>query len=65
MLDCRMVSRCCIFHMGSADANLAELSAGFREAIRYLGELRALGLPVESHDVGGGLGVDYDGNSLT
>src|SRR5690606_40317870 len=31
------------------------------EAIRYFGELRALGLPVDHIDVGGGLGVDYDG----
>ncbi|MBV1774211.1 arginine decarboxylase [Burkholderiaceae bacterium DAT-1] len=49
------------FHMGSQIANLADYQAGFREAIRYYGELRALGLPVEVIDVGGGLGVDYDG----
>ncbi|QNM97292.1 arginine decarboxylase [Chitinimonas koreensis] len=49
------------FHMGSQIANLADYQAGFREAIRYYGELRALGLPVEVVDVGGGLGVDYDG----
>ena len=34
---------------------------GFREAIRYYAELRALGLPLDHIDVGGGLGVDYDG----
>lgn len=49
------------FHMGSQIANLADYQAGFREAIRYYGELRALGLPVDHIDVGGGLGVDYDG----
>jgi arginine decarboxylase len=49
------------FHMGSQIANLADYQAGFREAIRYYGELRELGLPVEVVDVGGGLGVDYDG----
>ncbi|MBV8502713.1 MAG: arginine decarboxylase, partial [Paucibacter sp.] len=49
------------FHMGSQIANLGDYQAGFREAIRYYGELRALGLPVEHIDVGGGLGVDYDG----
>jgi arginine decarboxylase len=49
------------FHMGSQIANLADYQAGFREAIRYYGELRALGLPVNVVDVGGGLGVDYDG----
>ncbi|MCL5041396.1 MAG: arginine decarboxylase [Gammaproteobacteria bacterium] len=49
------------FHMGSQIANLADYQHGFREAIRYFGELRALGLPVDHIDVGGGLGVDYDG----
>ena len=49
------------FHMGSQIANLADYRKGFREAIRYYGELRALGLPVDHVDVGGGLGVDYDG----
>ncbi|WP_174874330.1 arginine decarboxylase [Vogesella oryzae] len=49
------------FHMGSQIANIADYRAGFREAIRYFGELRALGLPVDHVDVGGGLGVDYDG----
>ncbi|MCQ4144671.1 MULTISPECIES: arginine decarboxylase [Vogesella] len=49
------------FHMGSQIANIADYRAGFREAIRYFSELRALGLPVDHVDVGGGLGVDYDG----
>ena len=49
------------FHMGSQIANLADYRKGFREAIRYYGELRSLGLPVDHVDVGGGLGVDYDG----
>lgn len=49
------------FHMGSQIANLADYRKGFREAIRYYGELRAMGLPVDHVDVGGGLGVDYDG----
>ena len=49
------------FHMGSQIANLSDYRQGFREAIRYFGELRGLDLPVENIDVGGGLGVDYDG----
>ena len=47
--------------MGSQIANLADYQHGFKEAIRYYGELRNLGLPVDHIDVGGGLGVDYDG----
>ncbi|GGY06573.1 arginine decarboxylase [Paludibacterium paludis] len=49
------------FHMGSQIANLSDYRAGFREAIRYFGELRKLGMPLDHIDVGGGLGVDYDG----
>lgn len=49
------------FHMGSQISNLADYRRGFREAIRYYGELRSLGLAVDHIDIGGGLGVDYDG----
>lgn len=49
------------FHMGSQISNIADYRKGLREAIRYFAELRALGLPVDHIDVGGGLGVDYDG----
>lgn len=49
------------FHMGSQIANIADYRAGFKEAVRYFAELRGLGLPIDYVDVGGGLGVDYDG----
>ncbi|MDF0604938.1 arginine decarboxylase [Neisseriaceae bacterium TC5R-5] len=49
------------FHMGSQIAHIGDYRAGFAEAIRYFAELRALGLPIDHVDVGGGLGVDYDG----
>ncbi len=49
------------FHMGSQIANIGDYRASFKEAVRYFAELRALGLPIEYVDVGGGLGVDYDG----
>jgi len=58
MADC---VRLLHFHMGSQIANIGDYRAGFREAIRYFGELRGLGLPIDHVDVGGGLGVDYDG----
>jgi arginine decarboxylase len=57
-LDClRMVH----FHLGSQVANVADVQRGMREASRYYTELRALGAPLDLVDVGGGLGVDYDG----
>lgn len=49
------------FHMGSQITNISDYRAGFREALRYFGELCRLGLPLDHLDVGGGLGVDYDG----
>ena len=49
------------FHLGSQVANVADIQRGMREAARYYVELRKLGAPLEVVDVGGGLGVDYDG----
>ena len=49
------------FHLGSQVANVADISRGMREAARYYVELRKLGAPLDVVDVGGGLGVDYDG----
>lgn len=49
------------FHMGSQISNIGDYRLGFKEAVRYFAELRELGLPIDYVDVGGGLGVDYDG----
>jgi len=49
------------FHLGSQVANIQDIKVGMREAARYYQELRALGAPVDTLDVGGGLGVDYEG----
>ncbi len=49
------------FHLGSQVANIQDIKAGMREAARYYAEMRALGAAVETVDVGGGLGVDYEG----
>lgn len=51
------------FHMGSQIANLNDYRLGFREALRYYAELRDMGMPLTHIDVGGGLGVDYDGTN--
>lgn len=50
------------FHMGSQIANLRDIQGGMREACRFLAELHALGAPIEFVDIGGGLGVDYEGS---
>jgi len=49
------------FHLGSQVSNVADIQRGMREAARYYAELRGLGAPLDLVDVGGGLGVDYDG----
>jgi arginine decarboxylase len=49
------------FHMGSQISNLRDIQNGVREAGRYYAELVAAGVPVTMLDIGGGLGVDYEG----
>ncbi len=49
------------FHMGSQMSNLRDIQRGVREAGRYLTELVETGIKVRYLDIGGGLGVDYEG----
>jgi arginine decarboxylase len=49
------------FHLGSQVANILDIQRGMREAARYYAELRSAGAPIDCMDVGGGLGVDYEG----
>ncbi|SFL07219.1 biosynthetic arginine decarboxylase [Rhodanobacter glycinis] len=50
------------FHMGSQISNVRDIANGMREATRYFVELIRMGVPLEIVDVGGGLGVDYEGS---
>jgi arginine decarboxylase len=49
------------FHMGSQIANIRDIQHGLREGARYYAELRRMGADIGVVDVGGGLGVDYEG----
>ncbi|MDO5505250.1 MAG: arginine decarboxylase [Pseudoxanthomonas suwonensis] len=49
------------FHMGSQISNVRDIARGMREATRYLVELSRLGAVITHVDVGGGLGIDYEG----
>jgi arginine decarboxylase len=49
------------FFMGSQVANIADIQRGTHEGVRYYETLRALGAPIDTIDVGGGLGIDYEG----
>lgn len=51
------------FHLGSQLANLRDIERGVREAGRFFADLHALGVPLGVLDVGGGLGVDYEGTA--
>lgn len=49
------------FHLGSQIANIRDIQIALRECARFYIELRHLNVPVDIVDVGGGLGVDYEG----
>src|SRR3954469_4065420 len=52
-------------HLGSKIYNIRYIKAGLQEVSRYYAELRGLGVDITHVDVGGGLGVDYDGSGST
>lgn len=49
------------FHLGSQIANIADIQRGMHECVRYYAELRRMGANIHTVDVGGGLGIDYEG----
>ena len=50
------------FHVGSQINDIAVVKDALQEASRLYVELHALGAPMGYLDVGGGLGIDYDGS---
>ncbi|MBK1719061.1 biosynthetic arginine decarboxylase [Thiocystis violacea] len=48
-------------HLGSQIPSLQDIRAGAAELVRFYAELRRLQVPIRVIDVGGGLGVDYEG----
>jgi arginine decarboxylase len=51
------------FHLGSQIPDIRFIKAGLQEVARFYVELREMGVDVTHVDVGGGLGVDYDGTA--
>ncbi|WP_372986454.1 biosynthetic arginine decarboxylase [Marinobacter sp.] len=49
------------FHLGSQIANIRDIQTGLKECARFYAELHNLGAPIGTVDIGGGLGVDYEG----
>lgn len=59
MLDCiRLIH----FHLGSQITNIRKIKAGLREVSQFYVQMMNLGCNVDFVDIGGGLGVDYDGS---
>jgi len=53
------------FHIGSQITDIRQIKLALAEAARYYVELVREGAPMGFLDVGGGLGVDYDGSRTT
>lgn len=60
MLDCLELLH---FHLGSQITNIRSLKQGLSEATQTLTGLAGMGANIRWFDVGGGLGIDYDGSS--
>jgi len=59
MADCLQMTH---YHMGSQITNIRKVKDALNEAARIYVELHRLGAGLQYIDVGGGLGVDYDGS---
>ncbi len=53
------------FHIGSQLTDIRSVKDAVNESALIYAELRHMGVPLEYLDVGGGLGIDYDGSQST
>jgi arginine decarboxylase len=58
MLDCLQLLH---YHIGSQVPSISSIKSSLKEGARFFTELYAMGAGLKYIDVGGGLGVDYDG----
>lgn len=60
MLDCLTLLH---FHLGSQVCDIRQIKDAVAELAHLYSQLRAKGAPIATVDVGGGLGIDYDGSA--
>lgn len=53
------------FHIGSQITDIRKIKAAVREASRVYAKFRRMGIAVQYLNVGGGLGIDYDGSGTS
>ena len=53
------------FHLGSQITDIRYIKSGLQEIARFYAELHTSGVRISHVDVGGGLGIDYDGSGST
>src|ERR1044072_7055029 len=53
------------FHIGSQITDIKRVKAAMKEAARVYSKIRKMHIDIEFLDIGGGLGVDYDGSKTT
>jgi arginine decarboxylase len=53
------------FHIGSQITDIKRVKAAMKEAARVYCKIRQMRIDVEFLDIGGGMGVDYDGSKTT
>ncbi|MDE6555391.1 MAG: biosynthetic arginine decarboxylase [Duncaniella sp.] len=58
MMDCLKLIH---FHIGSQITKIRRIKNAIREATQFYVQLSRMGFEIEFMDIGGGLGVDYDG----
>ena len=58
MRDCLQLIH---FHIGSQVTNIRRIKTALKEASQFYVQLQAMGYDINFVDIGGGLGVDYDG----
>ena len=53
------------FHIGSQVAELEDFKKGLNEGARFYAQFKKMSIPINTIDIGGGLGVDYEGTQST